>query len=468
MLFSFVTDNNSSKKLYVQLADFIRSLISNGSLQPYEKLPGQRQFVKLLGVSRTTVINAFEQLVEEGYINANPRSGYVVSEIKTVKKGHPNWEEYKNKAKYRPGMKDYHLWAQSGGLSSFALGQDFSIAPYISDIVKNISDNDLGRYMREYTKCGLLPLKQSLVKHLKGFGVNVSSDNILICPGVTSAASFIYPALATHGSNFLYEKPNLINTVSNIHSLGLNMIDIPIDRYGLSADGLNAAQNKYRHGLLHTDPCDQCPSGVVMTRSRRKEIMKVVSAHKIPVIEIDHMRDSWHSKPFPYPLKSYEGGDNVVYVGSFIRSYPMDIRIGWVVADKQIIQYLANVMIQMDIRPSLMNQVIAHELFRTGKYYEMMNDIRSFIRKRKEITLDYCNQYLKGIAEWEEKNCGFHFWLNFSDKCVRSIFKAGILTNCYPGNFFDKNDTSHILLCPSSLKYEELKPAILSISKKCS
>lgn len=467
MLFSFGIDSNSSKKRYVQLADFVRSLIQNGNLQPNEKLPGQRQLVKLLDVSRTTVIKAFEMLVEEGLILAKPRSGYVVVKHSSSKNNQPDWEEYKNNAKFRPGMKDYHLWSQSGGLGLFALGESFNTSIYISKAVKHTSSKKLSNYEKEFTICGLQSLRQSLVDHLGTFGVNTTVDNILICPSVTSASSIIYPALATFGTNFLHEKPNLINTISDIHSLGMNMVDIPIDEYGLSAQALNDTLHKYKKGLLHTDPCDQCPSGVVMTHERREALMKVVRAHKLPVIEIDHMRDSWHDKPFPNPLKSFKGGENVLYLGSFIRSYPMDLRIGWIVANKPLIQYLANVMIQMDIRPSLITQVIADELFRTGEYDTMMKGVRAFIKERKESALYYCDKYLKGIARWNEKNCGFHFWLDFPDKCVRPAFKSGILTNCYPGSFFDKNDTNHVLLCPPSLKCEELEPAIRSLAEKC-
>jgi DNA-binding transcriptional MocR family regulator len=114
-----------------------------------------------------------------------------------------------------------------------------------------------------------------------------------------------------------------------------------------------------------------------------------------------------------------------------------------------------------------MLQILAYELFKTGLYDKLMENLRIFVRKRREIALQFCREYLQNIAEWQEENCYFHFWLNFPGHNTRKIFSKGGFINCYPGEFFDKNDTSHILFCPSFIKENEIGETIINLAAKC-
>ncbi len=466
MIYSWKPNKCSDIPLHIQVSSYLESLINSGTLLPGDHLPGQRRLVELFEVSRTTIITAFEQLKNMGLVIAKPQSGYVVAPAKYSEGSLPNWDIYTKRAKYRPGSKDFRMWSDMGGLAGFALSEDFSFVKYLKKVRNSINSLDNPKRQKLFTKHGFQPLRESVAKHLATIGITTAAENVLICSSTFTATSIIYSGLTSLGSNFIYEKPNLVNTVTDIHSIGLNMIGVAMDKNGISSSDLKRILPRHRSPVLHLDPCDQVPTGIVMSKNRKREILELSRTYRIPVIEIEHIRDAWHDKPFPAPMKSMEGGGNVIYMGSFIRSHPVDFRICWIVADRRMIEHLSEVQIQADDRPSIVMQALANELFETGIYYSMMEDIRGFIRKRKELALDLCHKYLKNIAVWNDRNCGFNFWLNFPDNNIHAVFKRGHVENCYPGYFFDRDDSSHILFCPSSLIEEEIPKTINMFSEK--
>jgi GntR family transcriptional regulator of abcA and norABC len=465
MTYSWKPNRTADAPLHAQVAAYYRSLINNGALTAGEKIPSQRRLAKLFGISRTSIITAFEQLINEGLIMSRPRSSFVVSPSKHAEGSSPYWSDYIRRAKYRPGREDYKHWFSLGSLAEFAIGGDFELNQIFTELYRNLRFPE--KNTEDFGKYGYEPLREAIAFHLQRAGISTLPSNILICPSVTAASNLIYSAFAGGGSNFLYERPNLINTVSDIHSIGMNMIDIPLDEFGLSAKELAKAAAKTKYSFLHIDPCDQCPTGITMTKRRRLEIMNIVRTYKMPVVEIDHLRDAWIEKPFPPPLKSMEGGQNVIYLGSFVRTFPIDIRIGWIVAERKVIEHLGNVAIQMNMRPSMVLQISASELFRTDLFENSLKSMRLFMQKRRTLALSFCKEYLQDIAEWEENNCYFHFWLNFPGHNTKKIFSKGDFISCYPGYFFDKIDTSHILFCPSFIREAEVGETIVKLASKC-
>jgi GntR family transcriptional regulator of abcA and norABC len=465
MTYGWKPDRSVLAPLHAQVSEYFRSLINTGALSSGERIPSQRQLIKLFDISRTTAITAFEQLLNEGLIISHPRSGFVVAPSRHAEGSSPDWSAYIRRAKHRPGREDYKRWFDLGSLAEFAVGDEFDLNGILAALYKNFNFPE--KNADDFRKYGYQPLREALALHLRRAGISTLPYNILICPSVTAGASLIYSAFAGTGSNFLYEKPNLVNTVSDIHSIGLNMIDIGVDEYGLSSRELAKVAAKISYPFLHIDPSDQCPTGTTMSKRRRGEIMNIVRTYKLPVVEIDHLRDVWGVKPFPPPLKSMEGGQNVIYLSSVARTFPIDMRIGWIVADRKVIEHLGNVAVQMNIRPSMVLQIMAYELFRTGLYDKFMEKLRLFVRERREAALRVCEKYLTGIAEWKESNCWFHFWLNFPGHNTKKIFSKGDFMNCYPGYFFDRTDTSHILFCPSFIKEKEIGETITKLASKC-
>jgi DNA-binding transcriptional MocR family regulator len=134
-----------------------------------------------------------------------------------------------------------------------------------------------------------------------------------------------------------------------------------------------------------------------------------------------------------------------------------------VVADRPFVEQLGNVLMQFSTVPSGLAQVLMDEMFRSGRYYEMMQDAWEFVNRRRALALELCERYLKDLAQWDEKRCGFHFWIELNARINKDkIYDA---PNFFPGYFFDKSDSTHVLLTPPSLPEAELEETVKSIAR---
>ncbi len=463
MLYKWKSLEGSNLPLYVQLAEHIRSLISTGRIKSGSKLPSREKLVSFLKVSKVTVSSALALLAQEGVLTAHNKARYTVTE--NWKDNLPDWYAYVKRAKHKPGITEYRYWADADGLTDFGMSSDFTLRPFIKDAFKTALDKiDDSNEIAKFTKYGYKPLLEALAVYFNRIGIESKPENILICQNIIHLLYPLYESLMTSGSNFLHEQANLIMTISNIHSIGMNMLPVAMDQSGLSVTALEKHTVKHKHPVLHIDPTDHAPTGIVMSKKRKLELMNFVTKHRIPVVEIDHFREIWHDKPFPAPLKAMDKLGNVIYVGSFVRSYPFDIQVSWIVADPYIIEHLSDVMVQTGVKASFLNQIAAADLISSGKYDEITEAMRAFVRQRREKALALCRKYLQGMAQWEEKHCSFHFWLNFPGVNIRKLGENSEFKGFYPGYFFEKNDKSHILLCPASIKEDELEETIRTIA----
>ncbi|MGD9807179.1 MAG: PLP-dependent aminotransferase family protein [Deferribacterales bacterium] len=464
MLYDWNPDKDSEIPIYVQLANHIRGLITSGVIKSGAKLPSRRTLTAKLDVSRNSVIAALELLIEEGLIISFPKCGFFVTDNWDISIA--NWQAYIKRARHRPGNSEIRHWSDAGGLTEFALSPDFDCGPYLQESFISAMNKMSKLDMKcKFSKFGFLGLREAIVKHVRTFGIKADVDNILICPSNILVLYPLYESLMTSGSNFFYEQSNLIMAISNIHSIGMNMIPIPLDQHGLSVTELKKNISRYKHPVLHLDLTDQAPTGIVMSRKRKRDLMDIINEHRLPVVEIDHLRDAWHDKPFPYPLKSMDEQGNIIYMGSMIRSCPCDLQMTWLIADKYIVDHLADVLVQNGIKANFLMQIAQAELFDSGAYYELMEGVREFIKKRREKALGYLKTHLSDIALWKEKNCGFHFWLEFPNVNIRKVFENSYFHDFHPGYFFDLKDNSHILLCPASLRDADIEKSIIEISE---
>lgn len=467
MLNDFKPDGSSLLPLYAQLADYIRTKILKGTIKSDTKLPGRSTLINMLGVGKNTILSAFGLLIQEGLLESRPKSGFYVTN--SIYTGKPDWMAYIKRSKHRPGMKEFYRWADRDGLTDFGLSSDFDMSPYVDEAFRMaLPKMKEKRYREEYSKYGLRSLREAIVEHVGKAGIKAEVDNILIGQGNIQIQYLFYESIMSSGSNFLHEKAHLMQTTSNIHSLGVNMIPVVIDKYGISTKDLERHMLSCKSPVLHINPTDQAPTGAVMNKKRMADIMRIVRRFRAPVVEIDILRDAWCDRPFPPSLKSMDEQGQIIYQGGFVRGHPFDFHITWFVADSYIIEHVSNVFVQNGSQVNYLFQLAAAEMFNNGIYAHMMEAARAFIRQRRAKALELCNTYLQNKAEWDENNCGFHFWIKLTDTKVRKKFDINKHRNFYPGYFFDITDTEHVLFCPSSIPDASIEETVRQIAEMAS
>lgn len=476
MFHSWKVDKNSKIPIYMQIVSMIKESLADGVLHNGERLPSQRRLMENLGVSRNTVLTAMDILSKEGFIVVKPQSGaQIAGSSENIQKQvkSPDWKKYFKSGMHRYGMaqrvEQLTVMGRSRkriiNISSAGLGNDFNLLqPVLNLLEQKVLKKDLST-LRHFNKYGYPPLCEVIAKRAASSGIKASPKQVLIVPSVLQGINLSCIAFLRQGSNFVYAKPNVINMDSIVHYTGCNMIGAPMDEFGIIPEKLDNAL-KASNSFLYLNPTCQNPTGRTMSLERRKEVLEIANRRRVPIIEVDSLRDIDSYGVFPPPLRALDKADSVIYHGSILRTLNFNLGVSWIIASEEAVELLSDVKAQADMYPSIILQLIAEELLSGNHYDDYLKDIRPLIEKKQAQAVTLLNKYFNDIASWKENECDYYIWLKFDERVnTKKLFEVARDIEFYPGFFFDKSDISHISICPSGVTFEELDEGLCRLNQ---
>lgn len=460
--------DNNSEYLYLQITNIIAQDIESGRLKPNSRLPSQRKLCEIFNVSRNTIIMAIEELVYLSYVEVRAQSGIYVKNIFTddKNKSTPNWDKYFSNSLHRYGnIKRIDQLTSSSNdssiinISAAGLGKDFNfLASSISEITHKIFSKDLST-INHFNKYGYKPLRKIIAERISTQGRKINEDNILIVPSVLQGINLTAMAFLSFASNFIYATPNVINMDSIVHYTGVNMIGVEQDNEGINVEQLKHYLSVH-NCMVYTNSSYHNPTGVSMSLERKLSLLNTTSKYKIPIMEVDSMRDIYFDKPLGKSLFALDKNESVIYFGSLLRTLTLNLGISWIAAPKNVIEKLSDVKAQHDIYPSMLLQLIVTELMESGIYDTYLEKVRKILLDKRDNTHYLLNKYLSDVAEWDSKNSNFYIWLKLKNINSKKLYDITNNVLFYPGFFFDKKDTTHISICVASCSNNEMEQAI--------
>ena len=375
----FGIDRASDVSLTAQLVDQIRQAVLAGRLKPNARLPSTRSLSLELGLSRTTVLAAFDQLIAEGYLEGRQGSGtHVSAELPDTSltidpsplpaRTQPRLHREEAKA-FRLGVfdSDHFPHDQWGKL----LGRIWR-----NPSADLLSSDDV---------FGFHPLRSSLARHLHEWrGMIVSPEQIIITGGSADALSLIREALFTPGDKLWMEEPGYPPARKILGVNGLDIVPVPVDGGGLDVSiGRNEADNA--RGAFVT-PARHHPTGVTMTLARRLELIAWARERDAIIIEDDY--DSEHryvGQPLP-ALMSLDP-DRILYIGSFSKVFSPLLRLGFLIVPSHRVAQFRELRQTLFPAPSPLAQPALAAFIETGAFAQHIRRMRRIhaSRRRKLI-----------------------------------------------------------------------------------
>ncbi|MBA4536761.1 PLP-dependent aminotransferase family protein [Bacillus aquiflavi] len=438
----------SHTPLHKQIEDYIKEKILNGEWPIGTRIPSQRALAKAFGVNRSTVVTAFEELAASGLIAGKTGGGTkVVNNTWNLLASSPtpDWNTYVSSGIYQPNramiqrINEAEFHPHIIRLGTGELSPQLLPAVQLEHIFQKASRK--GIFLGYEEPKGNLLLREQLAKYLKGLNIHTSPSSILIVSGALQALQLVSIGLLKKGSTILLEKPSYLYSIHVFQSAGMKLYGIPMDKEGMEISLIQKYKKETNGALLYTIPSFHNPTGIMMTESRRKELISVCQEERLPVIEDDVYRDLWIDHPPPSPLKANDHNGNVLYVGSMSKSVSPGLRIGWIVGLEQVINRLADIKMQTDYGSSSLSQIVAAQWYSSGIYVEHLNKLRAELKIRRDTMLNALKNYFSEIATWNVPKGGFYIWLRLCQPfSFRRLFdqalKAGILLN--PGHLYDQ------------------------------
>ncbi|HDZ47371.1 hypothetical protein LCGC14_0056650 [marine sediment metagenome] len=378
-------DPNAAACLQEQLRATLLEAIHLGSLPTDDALPSCRKLSQQLGISRNTVAIVYEKLVEDGYLISRPRSGYYLhpdyndpqlalnSSLDTLTERSndtltaPNWHK---RIVQRP--TNYQGILKPGNWTEYAYpfiyGQlDTRLFPLAQwrDVSRRLlsSQRDKPWLRDRIDQDDPLLIEQLRKRILPRRGIFARPEEILITMGTQNALYLIAQLLCHRGTRVALESPGYREAMNVFSHRGANVQYQAVDAEGMRLE--NTEQCDY----LYVMPSHQVPTGVTMSRARRDALLAQLPHRDQIVIEDDYDAEI-HGDQFALPaLKASAQSARIIYMGSLSKALSPGLRMGYVVADPELIDELRALRRMMYRHPPA---ALQHQLaqFISQGYYE--------------------------------------------------------------------------------------------------
>jgi GntR family transcriptional regulator/MocR family aminotransferase len=390
--------------LYEKIYEYIKRDVIAGKIPVGEKLPSTRLLSKHLSVSRSTVEMAYEQLLAEGYIKAEPCRGFFVCDITELYEfGHAE-----------NGSKDIAPFGKKGQKEK--MGEDsIDFSPYAIDtehfpynvwrkLNKNVLLDDREELLLSGDGQGDYGLRKAIAAYLhQARGVNCEPDQLIIGAG-NEYLEILLTQILGRNKRVLMENPTYLQAYHTFLNMGYQMSPVTVEEDGIDPWKVR----KYDPDIVYIMPSHQFPLGTVMPLKQRLELLKWASEKENRyLIEDDHDSEyRYRGKPIP-SLQSVDHFDKVIYIGTFSKSIAPSLRISYMVLPPELLnRYHEKCGFYSATVPKIQQEVL-RAFIEEGHFERHLNKMRGIYRAKHDFLLAELKK-----RNWVEKVYGDHAGLH--------------------------------------------------------
>lgn len=432
-------------KRYEALAETIAGQIRAGVLRAGEKLPSVRRLSLANAMSPLTVLRAFHLLEDRGEIQARARAGYFVCARRGAAAPEPAVSRPSH-GSTRVDVSDL-VFEVLGTVSSrdvVPLGSAF-IAPEIFPLKKLArSVASTARKLDPATLVASLPsgdpeLRRLISRRYLEAGMSVPVDGIVITTGGMDALNLCLQAVTRPGDVVAIESPAFYVALQAIERLGLKAVELPTHpREGVDLAALDTAivRNKVSACWLMTS--FQNPLGASMPPQKKRELVKLLARHGVPLIEDDVYEELYFSAHKPQPAKAWDRDGLVMHCSSFSKCLAPGYRVGWA-APGRWAQKVERLKLMTTLSTGFHAQAAIADFMKHGGYEHHLRGLRGKLETQQRALIDAIPLSFPAAARITRPQGGYFVWVELPEKVSalevhRLALRAGI--SVAPGPIF--------------------------------
>ena len=391
-------DRDSPKSLQQQIYDGYRLAIVNHSLRAGQRIPSTRTLATDLGISRIPVLNAYAQLLAEGYFESRVGAGTCVSSSLPDQIAHTdsrNKKPAKVRSGPRPTSKRSALlppmrsapWMRGWG--AFGVSQvayDHFPFPVWSSLITRHTRTMPAKALDYGDPMGLRELREAVAGYLRtARGVRCDAQQVMIVSGSQQALEVTARVLFDPGSRVWVEDPGYRFARDVFLVNGCKLVPVPVDYEGLNvAEGIK----RYRHArAAFVSPSHQYPLGATMSASRRLQLLDWAQNYGSWIIEDDYDSEyRYESMPIP-SLQGLDSNARVIYIGTFSKVLFPSLRLGYLVLPPDLIERFVTLRIPLDIGPPNFHQRVLADFIKEGHFSRHLRRMRLLYTDRRNALI---------------------------------------------------------------------------------
>jgi GntR family transcriptional regulator / MocR family aminotransferase len=412
-------DRGSAEPLHSQIYKALRNAIARGDLRADQRVPSSRAMSTELNVSRIPILNAYAQLLAEGYFETRKGAGTFISkslpEYPTPSKRSVGGRTQKASGP-RPVARRALLcpphpvspWVH--GLGAFAVHQPaFDEFPFAiwSRLVTHHSKNPNFRAIHCIDPLGTRRFREAICNYLRtARAVQCDPDQIMIVSGSQQALQIAANVLLDPGASVWMEEPGYLLARNVFTAAGCRTVPVPVDDEGLNvAAGIKRCAHA---ALAYVTPSHQYPLGSTMSAGRRMQLLNWAHLHGAWIIEDDYDSEYRFEST---PISSLQGLDTnarVIYIGTFSKVLFASLRMGYMVIPPDLVERFIAVRYGMDIFPPYLYQEVIADFIREGYFARHIRRMRQLYSNRRKALVDHLQNAFGNAFEIYGAEAGMH------------------------------------------------------------
>ncbi|SDG70879.1 PLP-dependent aminotransferase family protein [Desulfosporosinus hippei] len=490
-------DRSLKTPLYLQIRSQIRLLILTNELPSGYRLPPERKLATLLGVNRTTVVNAYHELVADGLIRSHVGKGSTVNSLQTIQhslEGSSNtiraeaqpvpvqpisWQNFytsQSKRMHNPVLASILDEISNEDRISFALGSpagEYYPLKELNEICQEIIRPGNWKAFEYASTIGHYPLRQYLANWFNSQGIDTNPQEILITSGSQQGLDLLTKVFLEPGDYVVMEEPSFLGAIGVFKSSGAHILTVPLDEEGLRTDVLEQILSRHRPKFIYTLPTFQNPTGTTMSLERRHQLLKLAYQFHIPIVEDDPYSELYYGEKSLPSLKSFDEHEHVIYLGTFSKMLFPGLRLGWCIAPSQLLEQLSLAKQHVDLHSSTTTQWIMTEFCNRGLLDIHLPLVRNHYKLQRDAMIAALEEYAPEGLSWTIPTGGYYIWCQLPQemKATALLTKAAEKKVAFvPGNAFYVNSggRSCIRLCFSRHSTSTIREGIFRLCRAIS
>jgi GntR family transcriptional regulator/MocR family aminotransferase len=396
--------------LYRWLYEELRSTILAGRLHPGARLPATRDLAAQYGISRPTIVTAFEQLRSEGYVEGKVGSGTYVSKtlpdellqaprakspVRTRRRSIP-LSTYARRLRPLPRSESRParaFRASQPALDAFPTGLWAQVA---TRRLRRVST----RLLAGGEALGYRPLREAVAEYLNtSRGVKCTAEQVLIISGVQQALDRAAHLLLDAGDPVWMEEPGYPGAAVVFRAVGAKICPVPVDSEGLNLEAGRRRWKQQRPRLIYVTPAHQFPLGVTMSLRRRLSLLEWARRSRTIIFEDDYDSEYRYSgRPIP-ALQGLDRAAVVIFAGSFTDALFPALRLAYLVVPSDMVDIFAAAESVSTHHPPLIDQAILCDFIREGHFARHVRRMRELYAERLSVLVESARERLTGLLE---------------------------------------------------------------------
>ncbi|WP_066943403.1 aminotransferase-like domain-containing protein [Microtetraspora fusca] len=372
---------------YRRIAEALADAMERRLVGARTRLPAERPLADALGVSRGTLVRAYDELADAGLVERRQGAG-------TYVRPRPAWTQapVENAASALLRRRLAHDGpAGHDDVIDLSLSVPAGV-DHLPHVEGGLLPHDLGSYGHGLHPAGLPELRAALADHLTRLGLPTTAEQLIVTSGARHALSLVAAALVAPGRTVIAGCPAYPGFSAVVAARGGRLVGVPVDPLGVDAHAVERAAAQAREPLVYVDSAGHDPTGALLSAARRDSLLGTARRHGALIVE-DLSQAGLDLDPDGRPAAPLAADDSVIAVGSLSKMFWAGLRVGWVRAPAPLRDHLLRLRSASDLAPGVPTQIIAGRLLRAADA-GWREGLRATLRDRRDLLLELLARHL--------------------------------------------------------------------------